>query len=68
MQSRLCVKKQSAPTCLEISKVAEDNTAPLSKLKESVGINLLQNTNIKSGFVYERKNYFFFLPIKKQLL
>lgn len=67
MQSRLCVKKQSAPTCLEISKVAEDNTAPLSKLKESVGINLLQNTNIKSGIIYERKNFFFF-TYKKQLL
>lgn len=47
--------------------MARDNRGPLSKWKESTGIKLLQNTNIKAVFVHEI-NYItiqkIFLPIK----
>lgn len=64
-------KKGSSPACLEISNVAEDDTALLSKRKESVWINLLQNINIKARFVYQRKNITIlkiFLTYRKYLI
>lgn len=44
--------------------MARDNTGPLSIWEESSGIKLLQNTNIKAVFVYERND----ITILKTLL
>lgn len=54
-------KKEPGPTCFQISKVTEVTTALLSMWKESVGIILQWNTNIKAGFFIVMLKIFFYL-------